>query len=210
LVLVVSDLVIDVAMLGPQGRDLGPRQTVPITTETATLWNAIEQLGEFDRITVVGADRNNLCEKIARQSQRPLRQMSHGELHWSRTIFGNGIELALTIGPRFGSIVYHRGVELPGLDLGNQLVRKDRRVREYLSPHVIETKGHDAWCKRVSRTAWELLAVWSPAALFLSAPPSLAMPDLPPPVVFVPYRSTLEDALRVWEPRFAQEIGDRP
>jgi hypothetical protein len=172
LVLVVSDLVIEVAMLGPRGHDLGVRQTVP------------------------------------------LRQMSHGELHWSHVISGEGIELALTLAPRFGSVVYHSGIELPGLELGSQRVRKDRRVREYLSPHVLESKGLATWQKRVTRTIDELVAVWNPTTLFISAPPSLPMPELLPPAVVVPSRSSLEDALRVWasaeHTRFAQEIGERP
>lgn len=210
LVLAFSDLVIDVAMLGPRGHDLGARQTVPITTETATLWNAIEQLGELDRITVVGADRHGLGDKIARQSQRPLRHMSLGELHWSRVISSEGVELVLSLAPRFGSLVYHRGVELPGFDLGAQLVRKDRRVREYLSPHVLETKGQSTWLKRVSRTVEELLAVWRPTTLFLAAPPTLPMPALEPPVVVVPSRTSLEDALRVWDEAFETEITERP
>lgn len=209
LVLVVSDLVIDVAMLGPRGHDLGPRLTVPITTETATLWSAIEQLGEFDRITVVGTDRHGLCDKIARQSQRPLRQMSHGQLHWSHVISSAGIELAFTLTPRFSSLVYHHGVELAGLDLGSQLVRKDRRVREYLSPHVLASKGLETWLKRVSRTADELLAVWNPTTLFIAAPASLPMPELQPPVVVVPARTSLEDALRVWD-AIRPEIAERP
>jgi hypothetical protein len=200
LVLVISDVVIDVAMLGPHGRELGPRQVVPITTETATLWNAIEQLGEFDRITLIGADRNDLCDKIVRQSQRPLRQMSHGTFHWRRVISGQGVEVALTLGPRFSSTVYDSGVELPGFDLGSQLVRKERRLREYLAPRVIERKGADAWLRRVTRAVEEIVAVWNPTTLYLATPPALPMPELASHVVVVPLRMSLEDALSVWDP----------
>lgn len=200
LVLVVSDVVIDVAMLGPNGSELGPRQVVPITTETATLWNAIEQLGEFDRITLVGADRYGLCDRIVRQSQRPLRQMRHGDLHWRDVISGEGVELALTIGPRFASSLFHSGIELPGFDLGMQLVRKDRRFREYLAPRALERRGTDAWLRRVTRAVDEIVAVWNPATLFIAASPTLPMPALPTQVVLVPRRTSLEDALRVWRP----------
>jgi hypothetical protein len=199
LVLVISDVVIDVAMLGPHGRELGPRHVVPITTETATLWNAIEQLGEFDRITLIGADRHGLCDKIVRQSQRPLRQLSHGTFHWRRVISGQGIEVAVTLGPRFGSTLYHRGVELPGFDLGSQLVRKDRRLREYLAPRVIERKGADAWLRRVTRSVDEIFAVWNPTTLYLATLPGVPMPELPLQVVVVPARISLEDALVPWD-----------
>lgn len=198
LVLVVSDVVIDVAMLGPHGGDLGPRQVVPITTETATLWNAIEQLGEFDRITLVGSDRNGLCDKIVRQSQRPLRQMRPGELHWRHVISGEGVELAVDLASRFASSLFHNGVEIPGVDLGMQLVRKDRRLREYLAPRVLERRGTDAWLRRVTRAVDEILAVWNPASLFIAVSPTLPMPVLPTQVVVVPARTSLEDALRVW------------
>jgi hypothetical protein len=210
LVLVVSDVVIDVAMLGPLGHELGPRQVVPITTETATLWNAIEQLGEFDRITLVGADRNGLGERIARRSQRPLRHMSSGELHWRHVISGEGVELAATIGPRFGSSLYYSGVEIPGFDLGAQLVRKDRRIREYLVPRVVERRGADVWLRRVTRVVDEILAVWNPATLYLAVPEALPMPELPAQVVVVPARGSLEDALRVWNALGSPVSEDRP
>ncbi len=198
LVLVVSDVVIDVAMLGPHGGELGPRQVVPITTETATLWNAIEQLGEFDRITLVGADRNGLCAKIARQSQRPVRQMLPGDLHWRHVISGEGVELALDLSSRFASSLFHNGAEIPGVDLGMQLVRKDRRLREYLAPRVLERRGADVWLRRVTRAIDEIVAVWNPTTLFIAVSPMLPLPLLPAQVVVVPSRTSLEDALRVW------------
>src|SRR5690606_18329545 len=160
---------------------------------------AIEQLGEFDRITLVGHDPGRLCETIARQSQRPMRAMSRGALHWRRVITGEGIELALTLGPRFGSSVYVGGVELPGIDIGAQLVRKDRRVREYLASRVLERRGTDVWLRRVRRAVDEILGVWNPTRLYLAVPPTLPVPELPAQVAVVPARVSLEDALLVWD-----------
>jgi hypothetical protein len=198
LVLDVSDVVIEVAMLGPQGQELGPRQLVPITTETATLWLAIEQLGEFDRITLVGTDPHGLGEKIARRSQRPLRSMSHGDVCWRHVISGHGVELALTIGPRFGSCLYYSGVEIPGPNLGMQLIRKDRRLREYLAPRVLERRGEERWLRRVTRAVDEILSVWNPTTLYIAVPPELPMPSLPSHIVVVPAPTSLGEALRVW------------
>ncbi len=209
LVLVVSDVVIDVAMLGPRGNELGPRQVVPLTSETATLWQAISALGEFDRITLIGADRSGIGAQVARQSQRPLRHMSYGRLCWSRVITGRGVELALVLAPRLASTLYHDGIEVPGLELGSQLARKDKRYREYLAPRVLERKGADAWVKRVSRSLDEILAVWNPTTLFVAAPAELPMPtELHPQVKVVPVRESLEDALLVWELR-DEARGDR-
>jgi len=198
LVLDVSDVVIEVAMLGPQGQELGPRQLVPITTETATLWLAIEQLGEFDRITLIGSDPHGLGEKIARRSQRPLRSMSAGDLYWRNVISGRGVELAITIGPRFSSSLYYSGVEIPGANLGMQLIRKDRRLREYLAPRVLERRGEEKWLERVTRAVDEILAVWNPTTLYIALPPGLPMPALPSHVVLSPAPAGLEETLRVW------------
>jgi hypothetical protein len=211
LVLVVSDVVIDVAMLGPQGQELGVRQVVPISTgasDTSSLWSAIEQLGEFDRITLVGVDPVGVCGELARQSQRPIRQMSHGALNWVRVISGSGVELVLALAPRFKSSVYADGVELADVDLGAQLVRKQRRIREYLAPRVLERKGADVWVKRIRRTLDEVLAVWSPTTLYLVAPPTLLIPTLPHQVVVVAPRTSLQDALLVWdaEPGIAPHV----
>lgn len=201
LVLIVSDVVIDVAMLGPRGNELGPRQVVPLTSESATLWQAISALGEFDRITVIGADLEGIGAQIAHQSQRPVRQMSYARLHWNRVISGRGVELALVLAPRLAATLYHDGVEVPGLELGSQLARKDKRYREYLAPRVLEKKGREAWVKRMTRSLREILAVWNPTKLYVAVPPELPMPDeLPPQVVVVPVRDSVEDALLVWEP----------
>jgi len=206
LVLAVSDDLIDVAMIGPRGRELGTRQVLPIKAETATLWTAIEQLGEFDRITLVGGDHRGVAASVARESQRPLRQMSHGALRWSQLIAGQGIEVALALGTRFSSTAFHDGVELGGIDLGQQRVRKSWRVREYLAPEVFERKGAGTWRRRVTRSIDELLAVWNPTALYLAAPPTLPMPQLPSPVVVVPARNSLAEALRAWA---AEGVSDR-
>lgn len=207
LVLVVSDVVIDVAMLGPQGRELGPRQVVPRTAETASLWAAIEQLGEFDRVTLVGPDPHGLCARLARDSQRPVARMSHGDFHWRRAITGEGVELAVTLGPRFGATLYHAGLEVPGVDIGQQLVRKSRRLRDYLAVRVAERKGHDVWLRRVTRAVDELLGVWNPTALYLAVPPTLPMPALPGHVVVVTAQSSLEPALRVWDGALVNRSG---
>jgi hypothetical protein len=198
LVLAVWDDRIDVAMIGPRGSELGTRQVVPIAAGLETVWTAIERLGEFDRITLVGADPRDLGHNLARLSHRPLRRMSHGALRWGHVIAGDGVELALALGTRFVSTVYYGGVELAGLDLAQQRVRKNRRLREYLAPQVYERKGADVWRRRVTRTIDELLAVWNPTTLFLSAPPTLPMPELPPQVVVVPARNSLAEGLRVW------------
>lgn len=199
LVLVVSDVVIDIAMLGPNGRELGPRQVVPRTSETASLWAAIEHLGEFDRVTLVGADPGNrLGDALARASQRPVARMTHGDFQWRHVIVGEGVELALALGPRFGSTLYHAGREVPGIDLGHMLVRKDRRLRDYLAPRVAERKGHEAWSRRVTRAVDEVLGIWNPSALYIAVPPTLPMPPLPEHVVVVPSLTSLEHALVVW------------
>jgi hypothetical protein len=195
----MSDLVIEVAMLGPRGNELGPRQIVPVTTETATLWQAISTLGELDRITVVGADVNGLAARIARESQRPLRTITRGALQWSSRIRGQGVELALELAPRLRSTLFHDGVEVPGLDLGALRATKHKRYVDYLAPRVIERRGEETWARRLSRAVDELIGVWNPAALYLAAPPTLPLPStLPACVHVVPVRDRYESALLAW------------
>lgn len=199
LVLWLSDVTIDVAMLGPRGQQLGERYTVPLTTETATLWRVIDELGEFDRITLIGSDPNELAARIARESQRPLRAMSEGVLRWNHVLTGRGTELALSLAPRFKAHLYLNGAELPGTDFGAQLVRKDKRLREYLAPRVLAKRGEEKWLRRVSRALDELIAVWNPTTLYIATPPELPMPaELDARVVVVPAHDPLVDALSVW------------
>lgn len=195
----MSDVTIEVAMLGPRGQQLGARHTVPLTSETATLWRAINELGEFDRITLVGANTHELATRIARESQRPLRTMTEGFLHWNHIIVGRGTELAITLAPRFRAHLYTNGTELPGLDIGYQLVRNDKRLREYLAPRVLDKRGPERWLRRVSRALDELLTVWNPTTLYIATPPELPIPaDLDARIVVVPAHDPLADALLVW------------
>jgi len=185
--------------VGPRGHELGDRQVVPVTTETASVWNAIEALGEFDRVTVIGPDPGNLGARIARESQRPLRTMTHGGLYWSRVIERTGVELAITLAPRFTSSLYHDGFEVPGIDVGWQLVRKDKRLREYLAPRVLERKGEATWLRRMTRALDEILAVWNPTTLYVAVPETVPLPAaLPSRVVTVASRDSFDDALLAW------------
>lgn len=198
----MSDLVIEVAMLGPRGNELGPRQSVPVAGETANLWQAIGVHGELDRITRVGADVNGLAARIARESQRPLHAMSWGALRWGRRVAGQGVELVVELAPRLRSTLFHDGVEVPGLDVGALRTRKDRRYREYLAPIVCERKGPDVWRRRVSRAIAEILEVWNPTTLYLAVPATSRLPALsalPTRVELVACPDTYEDALLVWD-----------
>jgi hypothetical protein len=138
-----------------------------------------------------------------------MRQLGAGALQWNRVISGTGIELALTLGPRFGAILYHGGVEVPGFDLGAQLVRNDRRLREYIAPRVFEHKGAAKWQRRVTRAVDEILAVWNPTTLYIAVPPPVPMPELPAQVVVVPTHGSMDDALVVWEAERVDH-GSRP
>lgn len=199
LVLLMSDVTIDVALLGPRGQPLGERHTVPLTSETATLWRAINELGEFDRITLVGDDAHGLGSRIARESQRPLRAMTDGFLHWNHTLTGQGTELAITLAPRFRAHLYANRTELRGIDIGYQLVRKDKRMREYLAPRVLEKRGAERWVRRIERALGELFTVWNPTTLYIAVPAELPMPtELDDRVVVVPAHDPLADALIVW------------
>lgn len=203
LVLWMSDVTIDVAMLGPRGQQLGDRHTVPLTTETATLWRAINELGEFDRLTLIGSDHHELAARISRESQRPLRAISEGVLRWSHIVTGRGTELAISLAPRFRAHFFVNGAELRDLDVAKQLVRKDKRLGDYLAPRVLAKRGEERWLGRVSRALDELLTVWNPTTLYIAAPPELPLPaDLDARVVVVPDHDPLADALSVWsEPR---------
>ena len=87
-------------------------------------------------------------------------------------------------------------------------MRKDRRVRDYLATRVYEQKGAEAWSRRVTRAVDELLGVWNPSTLLIASPPTLPMPSLPAQVVVVPTRTSLEDALAVWNTDF-ERAGSR-
>ncbi len=210
LVLMVSAEAIEAVVLSPSGAALGPPVLVERDPEPRhsfeAMWPRLEAAGEFDRISVLTRPGIGpawtpalITGELERQSLRPVRLTTVGELAWSRVIRGVGVELVIALGAELDSSLFHDGVPVPGLVIGRHVFRKQRSYQEYLAPRVLERKGLRAWNKRIARAAAEILAVWNPTMLYIAVPTDVTLElDLGTTLTIVPLPTGLESALALW------------
>lgn len=199
-------------LLGPNGAVLaGPASGPAQGPEAAlkTLWSLVEQLGEFDRISVGfggvvkdgvtygdGWEAFALEAQLTAESLRPVRAISMSELAIS--VEGVGVELALSIGETFTSACYIHGIALPSFALGRHVFRKKLTYAEYVAGDAVNALGRKKWNKRMHRVIAEVLAVWNPRRLYLGGRDARVIyGELPDNVVIVT-GSLLAGALELW------------
>jgi polyphosphate glucokinase len=201
-------------LLGPNGAVLAGPAHAAVGTEPhevlRSLWQLVESLGEFDRISVgyAGAvldgvtrgdgawDQFALEAALTAESLRPARAISTAEL--AITVEGVGVELALTIGERFTSALYVHGIALPGFELGRHRFRKKLSYADYVAGTAFTELGRKKWNKRVHRVIEATLATFNPRRLYLGGRDArLIYGELPEHVVIVT-ASPLAGALELW------------
>ena len=202
-------------LLGPNGAVLaGPAHASLPDAQPhdvlRSLWQLVESLGEFDRISVGfagavhagvtsgsnGWDQFALEAALAAERLRPARAISTAEL--AITVEGVGVELALTIGERFTSALYVHGIALPSFELGRHRFRKKLSYADYIAGDTFTQLGRKKWNKRVHRVIEEVLAVWNPRRLYLGGRDArLIYGELPEHVVIVT-ATALAGALELW------------
>ncbi|MEO9158505.1 MAG: hypothetical protein ABI591_23020 [Kofleriaceae bacterium] len=201
-------------LLGPNGAVLAGPAHASVGDEPhevlRSLWQLVESLGEFDRISAGyagavhdgvtsganGWEQFGLEAALAAESLRPARAISTAEL--AITVEGVGVELALTLGERFTSALYVHGIALPSFELGRHRFRKQLSYADYVTGDAFARLGRKKWNKRVHRVIAEVLAVWNPRRLYLGGRDArLIYGELPDHVVIVT-ASPLAGALELW------------
>jgi polyphosphate glucokinase len=194
-------------LIGPWAEPITAWARVPLpltSSDTAVraLWELVETLGEFDRISAaVGPDvsHTELAERLARESLRPARVV--GELSSPYVIESHGVELVIALGAHFGSSLFVDGVPVPGFALGNHRLRKGMTYAEYLGGDAADRLGRRKWNDRAQRAIREVVATFHPRRVYLvGRDAALVHGDLPDCVECVRDDQRLVGALALWAP----------
>lgn len=168
------------------------------------LWPLVETLDEYDRTTFVLDDAPTPgsgwdSQLLEQQSMRPVRVVRASELVSRPAIMGQGTEMVLTLGPRFGASLFIEGRELVGFDLGAHVFRKKATYADYIAGNTCAKHGRKKWNKRVQRVIGVVLEVFKPRQLYLTGRDAATVHggELPGRISIIPDRS-LEAALAVW------------
>ncbi|MEO6772382.1 MAG: hypothetical protein ABI467_05095 [Kofleriaceae bacterium] len=162
---------LDAAIVGPDGAvHAAERVAIPDDLEPAlrVLWELVERLGDFDRISA-GCDRwdeHGLAAALQRESFRPARVASLAEL--AVAIEHTGVELVLTLDETFRSSLFLHGARAPTFALERARFRKRETYAEYLSAAAYAKHGRKKWNKRVHRVIGELLEIYAPHRLYVT------------------------------------------
>lgn len=192
LVIGIAAADLEVVLLDPAGVPVSECVRTELSSDSPpgavlpALWDLVETLGEFDRISVgfpgevvdgvtttVGMldDRWRdfaLATSLATFSLRPARVANGAELLRHAVIRGTGVELVLTLGSGLGSALFCDGRAVPGFELAHHQLRKGNTYAEYVAGGAIDRVGKRKWNKRVRRMIEEVLPVWNPRRLYLA------------------------------------------
>jgi hypothetical protein len=162
------------------------------------LWEVVERLGDFDRISAGcdDCDEEVLAKTLQRQSFRPARVASLAEL--AVAIEHTGVELVLTLDETFGAALFLHGARAPNFALGRARFRKKETYAEYISAAAYATYGRKRWNKRVHRVLGELAEVYAPHRIYMAGRDArLIYGELPPNVTIATAAAT-SAALALW------------
>jgi hypothetical protein len=192
-------------LIGPWAEPITAWARVPLTSAdgaVGALWELVETLGEFDRISAaVGPDVSHaeLAEQLARESFRPARVV--GELSSPYVIASRGVELVVTLDAHFGASLFVDGAAVPGFALGNHRLRKGMTYADYLGGDAADRLGRRKWNNRAQRAIREIVATFHPRRVYLvGRDAALVHGDLPDCVECVRDDQRLVGAIALWAP----------
>lgn len=210
-------------ILGPDGAALTDRARVktprPATPQAVlhALWDLIEPLGEFDRISVgfpgvvvdgVVKTAPNLHDDwhdfplgkaLAEGSRRPVRVLNDCGVQGYGVIEGHGVEMVLTLGTGMGCAIYMDGKYVPNLELAHHPFRHGKTYEEYVGAKALDKVGKKKWNKRVKEVIEQVLPIWNPRRLYLGGGNAKHLRiELPPNVSITPNIAGLLGGIALW------------
>ena len=206
----------DGSVLTERARVETPRPATPEAVLEA-LWNLIEPLGEFDRISVgfpgvvvdgviktapnLGEDwcDFDLGNALAEGSRRPVRVLNDAGVQGYGVIEGKGMEMVLTLGTGMGCAVYIDGKYVPNLELAHHPFKNGKTYEEYIGKKALTKVGKKKWNKRVREVIDQVLPIWNPRRLYLGGGNAKHIKfELPSNVTITPNIAGLVGGIALW------------
>jgi len=157
-------------VLDPSGKPLTERAKIPTpkAAKPKDLIGVISKLakeqGEFERVSVgfpgvikegivytaanlgTGWKGFNLQREVEATLKRPVRVANDADIQGLGAIQGHGIEMVITLGTGFGSVIFTDGRPIH-LELGHHPFRKGKTYEDELGERALKKKGRKKWLK---------------------------------------------------------------
>lgn len=205
------------------GKEVTERTRLP-TPKAATpkkLLAVIEELakgqGEFDRVSAgfpgvikdgvvytaanLGSGWNgfDLRDAIEQALDRPTRIANDADIQGLGAIVGHGIELVITLGTGFGSVIFTEGRPIH-LELGHHPFRRGKTYEDELGERALKKKGRKKWLKLLEDAMTDLARTFNFDALYIGGGNSRLIDfKLPEHVKIISNLEGLLGGIKLWE-----------
>ncbi len=195
----------------PTPKKATPRQVIEIVCKLA------RSAGEFDRVSVgfpgvtkngviytaanLGKGWNNyaLEQKLRRALERPVRLANDADVQGLGSVSGSGVELVITLGTGFGSVVFVDGHRIH-LELGHHPFHKGKTYEDELGHRALLRKGRKWWNKRLREAIEDLQAAFNYDRLYIGGGNTKYIRFEPPEhVKIISNEEGLLGGLKLWQ-----------
>ena len=210
-------------VLDAEGAAITERTRLP-TPKAATpkqLIDVIEKLakkqGEFERVSVgfpgvikegvvytaanlgSGWKGFDLRGAVQAELERPVRVANDADIQGLGAIAGRGIELVITLGTGFGSVIFTDGKPIH-LELGHHPFHRGKTYEDELGERALKKKGRKKWLKVLAEALDDLARTFNYDALYIGGGNSRLVDfALPEHVKIISNLEGLLGGIKLWE-----------
>ncbi len=195
----------------PTPKDATPRKVIAVVGKLARM------RGGFDRVSVgfpglvkngviytapnLGRGWNDfdLQRELRQVLKRPVRVANDADVQGLGAVAGRGIELVITLGTGFGSVIFVDGHRIH-LELGHHPFRKGRTYEDELGHRALKKKGKARWNRRLREAIDDLKQAFNYDRLFIGGGNARHIRFEPPAnVKIVSNEDGLLGGVKLWE-----------
>jgi polyphosphate glucokinase len=141
----------------------------------------------------------DLRAAIEEALERPTRVANDADIQGLGAISGHGIELVITLGTGFGSVIFTEGRPIH-LELGHHPFRRGKTYEDELGERALKKKGRKKWLKVLSEAMNDLARTFNFDALYIGGGNSRLIDfELPEHVKIISNLEGLLGGIKLWE-----------
>ncbi len=141
----------------------------------------------------------NLQRELRRLLGRPARIANDADIQGLGAVSGKGLELVITLGTGFGSVVFINGNRIH-LELAHHPFHKGKTYEDELGKRALKKKGKAKWNKMLAQAIDELTQTFAYDRLYIGGGNARYIKfKLPPNVKVVSNEDGLLGGVRLWE-----------
>ncbi len=113
-----------------------------------------------------GWKKFDLGKALAICLKRPVRLANDADVQGMGSVSGHGLELVITLGTGFGSVLFANGVPIH-LELGHHPFRKGKTYEDELGNQALRKKGRKKWNKNLAEALEDLARTFNYDRLYI-------------------------------------------